>query len=152
MELETIYEDETSRQAYVGPLHIAAWFDAPTLSQMRVYGRHAVALAARHERTALMTLIVKGRPSFDPAVRDEVKRLTSRGIHRAGTAHVVLATGLVGAAARAFMSTSVLVGRPNTPTKVFGDLDEAGIWLGQRLDVAPAPLVDAARAMIAGLR
>ncbi|MCB9598405.1 MAG: hypothetical protein H6719_37170 [Sandaracinaceae bacterium] len=98
-----------------------------------------------------MNLIVRGRPNFDPAVRAEVRRLTERGIHHGGSAHVVLADGLVGAAARAFMSTSVLLGRPKNPTRVFGELDPAATWMAGQLGLAAAPIVDACQAIVSGI-
>ncbi len=143
-DLDIVFEDETCRQAYLGPIHIVAWFDAPTLEQMRAYGRHARSISERLPLTGLMSVIVRGRPNFDAAVRSEARRLTERGLH-ASTAHVIMATGLVGAAARAFVSTTVLLGRPKNPTRVFGALDPAAIWLGEAHHVEPGVLVDACR-------
>ena len=147
MTLEVVYEDESCRQAYLGPVHLVAWFDAPSVDQMRAYGRCAQGLSRRSGAdgtTGLFNLIVRGRPRFDPEVRRQAKVLTERGVHAGGTAHVVLATGLVGAAARAFMSTTVLLARPKNPTRVFGELEAAAGWLGDHLDVESRELVIAA--------
>jgi len=135
MGLEIVYEDDSCRQAYAGPIHVVGWFDAPRLEQMEAYGVHAQALSRRLPMTGLMNLIVRGRARFDPAVRAEAKRLTERGMHRGGTSHVILAPGLAGSAVRAFMSTTVLLGRPKHPTKVFDEIRAGARWLAERIDI-----------------
>lgn len=148
MGLEIVYEDDSCRQGYVGPVHVVGWFDAPTLEQMQAYGVHSQALSRRLPLTGLMNLIVRGRARFDPAVRAEAKRLTERGVHRGGTAHVILAPGLAGSAVRAFMSTTVLLGRPKNPTKVFDEVRAGAGWLAERLDVDPQRLTAECEAFI----
>lgn len=114
-------------------LFVAVWSDAPTVKQMQAMARAAAAHRRAHPRgAALLNVVRGGTPSFDNAVRDEARRLTSDGHFDVGVAHVVLLGGLVGAAVRAFLSTIVLLGRPKEPTQVFGDANAAIGWLASR--------------------
>lgn len=138
-ELEWVYEDATQRQAYCRNVHFCVWYDAPEVEQMREYGRRSEAIRARHpEGTGLMNLVVSGVPRFSSEVRDVARELTREGIHRAGTAHVILVGGLLASAVRGFFGTMILLGRPPNPTRVFGDVDEASRWLADSMNAHAA--------------
>lgn len=128
--VDIVFEDETSRQVYVRNIHIAVWYDAPTVDQMHEWGRRAEAIRARNpEGTGLMNLVVSGTPSFSSEVRQAVKDYTERGVHNVGAAHVILVRGLLASAVRGFLGTAMLLGRPENPTKVFADLAPAASWM-----------------------
>jgi hypothetical protein len=132
---EIVYHDATLRQAYHRNLHVCAWYDAPNLEQMHAYGGAAKSLSMRYEgKSALMNVVVTGVPRFSGEVREAAAEYTREGAHSAGAAHVILVGGLLGSSVRAFLSTIVLIGRPPNPTKVFGDLGQAGTWMAGNLN------------------
>jgi len=137
---EVRYEDEGLRLWSSRELLVAAWFEAPTLERMREVARIGKALGSETGAgAAFANVIVSGVPRFSDDVREEGIRIARERTFRRGSCHVVLATGLGGAAARAFMSMVLLVGRRAlgaraAPTKVFGDIGEAGAWLAAILD------------------
>ncbi len=114
---------------------VAAWRDAPTVAQFRVFEREGRAMTRRYPKgAALFNVVLSGKPDFSSEVRAETARINGLGdIFVLGAAHVILVTGLVGAAVRAYLSTSMLVTRPVTPTKVFGEKRPAAEWLLERL-------------------
>ena len=138
--LETLHADATLRLASHRNLLLAVWCDAPTLEQMRELGRASRAISRRHPAGAdMLNVVLSGKPTFSDAVRQEGIKLTSDPtLIRLGTAHLVLVTGLAGAATKAFLSTMLLVGRPAVPTKVFADPDGAAAWLAPRLSLPGA--------------
>lgn len=115
-------------------VQINVWTDAPDVHQMRAFTRVAASFCQSAGRnTALMNAVVRGTPRFSEGVRDEVvKAMKLRGVFRNGAAHLITVGGLAGSAARAFLSTAVLIGRPKTPTRVFGDPREACEWITER--------------------
>ena len=117
---------------------VAAWRDAPTMSQLHALERVGRERGEQYPRgTALLNLALSGKPDFSADVRKETARVSALpDIFVLATAHIVLVRGLVGAAVRAFLSTSVLMARPTRPTKVFGDTLPAVDWVLARL--APA--------------
>ncbi len=128
--MEIVYEDATSRQVYVRNMHLAIWYDAPTVEQMYEWGRRAEAIRKRNpEGTGLMNLVVSGTPRFSSEVRQAVKDHTERGVHNVGAAHVILVRGLLASAVRGFLGTAMLLGRPKNPTKVFADVAPAAEWM-----------------------
>ncbi|MEC7519557.1 MAG: hypothetical protein VYE22_06825 [Myxococcota bacterium] len=132
--MEILYEDETNRHAVQGNVHFVVWWDAPTVEQMIEYGRCADSVALRNPGgSGLMNLVVDGMPRFSGEVREAAKTHTTKGLHTVGAAHVILVGGLLGSAVRGFLGTTVLLGRPKNPTKVFGDLDSAARWMSGRL-------------------
>ena len=138
--VEILYEDETNRHAVEKNVHLVVWFDAPNVEQMFEYGRCADAVAKRNPSgSALLNLVVDGMPRFSGEVREAAKKHTQKGLHTVGAAHVILVPGLLGSAVRGFLGTTVLLGRPKNPTKVFGDLDAATCWMLGRLHDAGGP-------------
>lgn len=133
--LETVHTDATFRIFCSRNLQVNIWADAPTITQMRAFGRFGAAHARRHPRGAgLINLITSGTPSFSEEVRDAtVKLMKEPDMFRLGAAHVVLLDGLKGSAVRAFLSTMMLIGRPPIPNKVFSDAESAARWLGPQL-------------------
>ena len=132
--IEIRYEDDTLRQGVLRNVHVAAWFDAPTLEQMHEYGRCARGVYARYQgKSALLNLVVEGVPRFSSEVRQAAAEYTAEGLHQLGAAHVILVGGLLGASVRGFLGTMLLVGRPPNPAKVFGDLATAAQWQQKNL-------------------
>jgi hypothetical protein len=134
-ELETVHTDSTLRIVTARNVQVNVWSNAPTLEQMRVFGRTGVAHARQHPRgTGLINLVVRGTPSFSEPVRAEaVKLVKDEGIFSLGGAHIILIGGLAGTAVRAFMNTAILLGRPRRPNKVFGEAETAVAWLAPLL-------------------
>ena len=134
-ELETVHTDSTLRIVISRNVQANVWSNAPTVEQMRLFGRVGVAQMRPHPRgTGLLNLIVGGTPSFSEAVRAETVKLVKQpGIFSLGAAHLVLVGGFTGTAVRAFLSTVLLLGRPPCPNKVFGDPETAAAWLAPLL-------------------
>ncbi len=127
--LEALHDDGVLRIVASRNLMVNVWFSAPTVAQVRAFGRVGVALTRKHPRGAgLINVMLRGKASFSEDVREELVKLMKTGIFRLGTAHIVLADGFTGTAVRAFMSTVILLGRPSVPNKVFGDLNAAAAW------------------------
>lgn len=119
---------------------INVWTDAPDVHQMRAFSRHAASFCEKMGRsTILLNAVIRGTPRFPDGVRDEVvKAMKLRGVFKLGAAHLITVGGLAGSATRAFLATAVLLGRPKTPTKVFGDPREACDWVAERAGSAAA--------------
>ncbi len=132
---EVEFSDECLRVATVDNLEIATWFNAPELEHMRTIDR--VYKGVRRRTTggcAFANVIVEGVPRFSAEVREEAARQTADVDERdIATAHVILVDGMVGSAVRAFMSTTILIGRPPHPTKVFADIPSTVSWLAIHL-------------------
>lgn len=120
---------------------VVAWRDAPTVKQLRAFEREGHALEKRFpKRCGLFNVILSGKPDFSSEVRAETNRIGALGdMYTLATAHVILVEGLVGSAVRAFLATSMLVSKPPTPTKVFGDKDLAVAWVLGRIAEAGEP-------------
>lgn len=138
--IEILHEESMLRIATFENVQINVWTDAPDVHQMRAFTRIAASFCQSVGRnTALVNAVVRGTPRFSEGVRDEVvKAMKLRGVFRMGAAHLITVGGLAGSAARAFLSTAVLIGRPKTPTKVFGDPREACEWITERAAGAAA--------------
>lgn len=133
--LTIVHEDASMRQAVYRNVQIVAWYDAPSLEQMHAWDRCAQSVAGRwHGQSALINIIVDGVPRFSSEVREAVSEYTREGVHKAGAAHVILVSGLLGSSVRAFLSTVMLLGRPPNPTKVFGTLEDAARWMAKNLN------------------
>lgn len=133
--LEVVYEDETLRQGFSRNVHFVTWHDAPTADQMRAYGNTARSVHNQHpDGSGLINMVVTGTPRFSNEVRELAMTYTREGLHSAGTAHVILVRGLLGSSVRAFLGTTVLLGRPPNPTKVFADIDSASRWMVTNLE------------------
>lgn len=142
------YEDATLRLWTQRELLVASWFDAPTIAQMREVGRAGRALGAASPRgSALANVIVGGVPRFTDEVRDEGIRIARDRTFRRGSCHLILASGLGGAATRAFLSMVLLVGmkaltfrsgagglgKGAPRSKVFGEVGAAAAWTAELL-------------------
>ncbi len=130
-----VTEETTFRFTRVRNVAVAAWRDAPTVSQLRLFERLGHAMNAPYPNgTALFNVVLSGKPDFSAEVRAETARVSAlSNMFVLATAHVVLVEGLVGAAVRAFLATSNLIGKPATPTKVFGSTSLAADWVLSRL-------------------
>lgn len=127
MNLERFFEDPVLRLSRFENVVIAAWFDAPEVRHMLEVDRLGLELVA--SGAALANVAVRGTPRFTDDVRKEAMRMTKEGRYRLGVAHIVLADGMAGSAARAFLSMVLLVSRPKNPARVFGDLEEGAAFL-----------------------
>lgn len=129
--IEIVHEEGTLRIASFRNVLINVWRDAPDVHQMRAFSRHAQSFSvARGKSTALLNAVVSGTPRFSEGVREEVvKAMKLKGAFKLGAAHLITVGGLPGTATRAFLSTAILIGRPKTPTKVFGDPSDACHWV-----------------------
>jgi hypothetical protein len=153
---KVVHEDPTLRIWAMRELLIAGWFNAPVAQQMRIVARAGKEIGHAYPTGAgLANVIVRGTPRFDDDVRQEGIRMAREQTFRRGSCHVVLVGGLAGAAARAFMSMVLLVGRKGvgdtaSPAKVFGDIDAAARWfspmLGQHWSIPEVVEVFAAMA------
>ena len=155
-ELAIVHTDAILRVLTSRNVQVNVWSNAPTVEQIRIFGRSGVSLARRNPRGAgLINLMLKGTPSFSEEVRDETIKLMKQGSFRLGTAHVVLLGGLTGSAVRAFMSTVTLLARSPVPNKVFGEPEAAAAWLAPLLAQgaeawSPVELVALVKQAIAG--
>jgi len=131
IQVEIVHEDATLRIGVARNLSVLAWFDAPGLVQIRAMERARQAFVARHHgNVGSLDVVVSGTPRFSDEIRSEVARIMrDPRLQGTGTAHVVLVDGLLGTTARTFLSTAILLARPATPHKVFGDLRAAAAWL-----------------------
>jgi hypothetical protein len=145
-ELETVHADSILRVVTSRNVQVNVWSNAPTLDQMLVFGRTGTALKRRYPRgTGLINLIVDGTPSFSEPVRAEVVRLMQQPeIFSLGAAHLILVSGFSGTAARAFLSTAILIARPRRPNKVFSQPEPAAAWLAPLLAGGAEPWTPAA--------
>jgi hypothetical protein len=145
-ELETVHADPTLRIITSRNVQVNLWSNAPDLEQMRLFARASVAHGRRFPRgTGLLNLIVGGTPSFTEPVRAEViKVMMQPELFSLGSAHVILLGGFSGTAARAFMSTVILLARPRRPNKVFGEAEPAIAWLAPLLAGGAEPWSPAA--------
>lgn len=131
-----VVEEGTLRITKERNVAVAAWRDAPTVSQLRLFEREGRAMNVPYPKgTALFNVVLSGKPDFSAEVRKETARVSAfDDVFVLATAHLILVDGLVGAAVRAFLSTSMLVSKPPAPTKVFSDTGLAVDWVLARLD------------------
>jgi hypothetical protein len=139
-DLEIVHTDATLRVVTSRNVQVNVWSNAPTVEQMRVFGRTGAVLARRNPRgIGLLNVMLRGTPSFSEQVRDETVKLTKQGYFRLGAAHLILVGGLTGTAVRAFMSTVLLLARSPAPNKVFGEPETAAAWLAPLLAQGAEP-------------
>ncbi len=111
------------------------WTKPPTSAQIDTLEAAGRKLSqSRPGGVALFNVVTgQSRPAFDDDVRKSTQRATQTEVFSLAVAHLVLSTGLVGTAVRAFMSTMILTGRPAAPTKVFDDGEASAAWLAEQL-------------------
>ncbi len=129
-----VHEEGMLRIATFQNVQINVWSDAPDVHQMKAFSRHALAFShARGSRTCLLNAVIRGTPRFSEGVRDEVvKAMRLRGVFKLGAAHLITVAGFPGTATRAFLSTAILIGRPKTASKVFGEPKGACEWVAEK--------------------
>lgn len=152
---DVLHEDATLRVWALREVATVAWFDAPTADQLRTLQRLAKQRLVKHPRGLwLYQIVVRGTPRFTDDVREEVDRITREETFSLGSAHVILAPGLAGAAARAFLSTTLLMRKNRLPAKVFGDVESAAPWLVREIGggVQAGELVEIGQAIVEGGR
>jgi hypothetical protein len=133
------FENDIARISTDKNVLVLRWADAPRgVGELREFEKIGRKLTSEYGKKALLaSVIVSGTPKFSQEARDEVTRLTRTPMFHLGTAQIILVGGLAGVAVRAFLSTSVLVARPSTPTKVFAQLDPGIDWILARLHEGP---------------
>lgn len=129
------YEDRTCRILVDRNVGVISWREAPNLIQLRAHERIGKQLVRAHPSgTLLVSLVHSGTPNFTPEVTQETKRILSLDLYGLGVARVLLVGGLGGVAARAFLSTALLVSRSRRPTRVFPSVADASDWCCERLE------------------
>lgn len=132
MKVRVFHSDTEVRIVGAGSVLFAVWTVVPTMDLMRVLERagdeHRDSL--RKQKQAMVNVAIDGIPNFSDEVRAEAARHSRRSAPwRLATAHVIEFSGLRGIAVRSFMSTMLLLGRPQVPTKVFDKVEAAAPWL-----------------------
>lgn len=116
----------------LGRVFIAVWRDAPRTDQLETMFDLAQSRRKNVGDLAFLNMVIAGTPRFSADVRETtVRRVKEQPF--VVTAHLLLLPGLVGSTVRAFISTLNLLARPQGPTQVFGDTDEALDWLIKRM-------------------
>jgi hypothetical protein len=120
-------------------LEIAVWYDAPTAAQLGVLAHTARSLRQSHPAGIALLNVVQGggMPNFADDARAAVQQLNRDASDDLGVAHLVL----VGAATRAFISTTALVSRTKMPVRTFGEPRSAALWLQRVARVARSQVV-----------
>lgn len=131
-----LVDDPVVRIAKHRNLLAVAWFGLIRVEHLLMAEAAGRDLARIYpSKTAMLNIIVLGAPPTDAAVRETMSRLAREPmLFRAGAAHVMLTPGVVGAAARTFVSTVLLVAKPPTPTRMLPSLDSAAAWLEPKLN------------------
>ena len=117
-------------------LLIAAWHAAPTLAQMRIVERHIDGWRLTYgNEVVFVNVIVEGRmDAFSAEARDAANRLTEKYPRSLCVANVVLIGGLPGMLIRTVLRAMRMVGRYESPWKVFDDNQAAATWIAPQLD------------------
>ncbi|CAN5584309.1 hypothetical protein BH09MYX1_BH09MYX1_54110 [soil metagenome] len=124
------YEDRSLRIIVERNVGVLSFRDAPNVMQLRAHDRVGKQLQRTHKQgTMLVNLVHSGTPNFTQEVTKETARIVRQEqFYDLGAANVLLVGGLGGVAARAFLSTALLVSRSPRPTRVFSNLNEAIDW------------------------
>jgi hypothetical protein len=136
---EIVHDDPCLRMGVFRNLLVIAWIDAPDRSHARAMGQALNTLIGRYATGfAVLNTIVSGAPRISDEFRAEILTIMrDPRLQGRGAAHLITLDGLGGVAARAFLSTVLLLGRSPSPNKVFGEPMHAAAWL--------APLATTAR-------
>jgi hypothetical protein len=136
---EIVHDDPCLRMGVFRNLLVTAWIDAPDRSHARAMGHAIHTLVARYTGGfAVLNTIVSGTPRISDEFRAEILTIMrDPRVQGRGGAHLITLDGLGGVAARAFLSTVLLLGRSPSPNKVFEEPTHAAAWL--------APLATTAR-------
>jgi hypothetical protein len=132
---EIVHEDPILRMAARKNVTFAVWSNAPGLAQVQAFQRTSELINKRGGADqALVSVVVRGVPSFSEEVRDGfVRIIRNNELYRLGTAHLILLEGMAGTVVRAFLSTVRLLSRQTAPVGVFGKTEEALLWTLERL-------------------
>lgn len=148
---EILHEDPTLRIWAIRNVLGVVWFEAPNFEQLQELNRIGkVRSRAYPEGLGLFQLVVRGTPRFTDEVRAEVERMARENVFARGGAHIILVDGLAGSAARAFLSTVLLIRRQRAPAKVFSEIGEAATWFVREVGghCQPGELERMGRAMV----
>ncbi|MEM9188453.1 MAG: hypothetical protein AAGF12_04730 [Myxococcota bacterium] len=113
-------------------LFIATWFDVPSVALLE----HLEDIERRQKKRfpsglGFANVIVGGGlPRFDSELLAKVKAMSVADDELdLVTTHCILMEGLAASAVRAFLSTAVLMSRPQVPLKVCSNLAQAGLFM-----------------------
>lgn len=129
-----LHDDGFSRFAIARNLVVAVWFEAPRAVQLHGMGRLIGRVAQEWGGDfGVLNVIHGGTPEFSGETRIALSALVGDAtMHGRGVAHVFLVGGLVGAAARVFLGTAMLVGRAGPLHRIFTGVPVAAAWLAGR--------------------
>ena len=131
-----LHHDPTFTLSRCENLAVAAWWDAPTVAQIGVVERNMdVMRRAFRDEMAFVNVIVAGRiESFSKDVREAANRLTEKHPRSLCVANVVLVEGIAGVLTRTIMRAMRMVGRNESPWRVFDNCAAAAAWIAPHLD------------------
>lgn len=140
-----VYQDERVVFFAEDRLFVCGFRDAPTMVQMQALAETARPIESERGPLALLNIAYGGRPRFSEDVRKIAAQYTrDPDLFGMARAHVVLMSGMAGAAVLAFINTFLLLGRPPRPTRVCGSVSAATQWLAPMLSWEASRLDDAA--------
>ncbi len=131
-----LYEDETLVVTQNDNLLVCSWLEAPTLAQMITVGKHVDRWRQTFgDDVAFVNVILGGKvEDFSNEARVEANQMTERFPRNLCTAHVVLVGGLPGMLARTILRAMRLIGRHQSPWRVFDNCAVAAEWIALILD------------------
>ncbi len=135
-EVKSYYRDGIVHMVAAHRLVVAAWWDAPTVTQTDALWRinRDVRTWTGDDDVAFCNIALAGTPIFDSEVREQIQAMNREyGTRGLAQANLVLLEGFAGTAVRAFLSTVNLVARTKVPVKIFGKRPETEAWLGEML-------------------
>ncbi len=129
-----LYDDATLSLLQRANLLVAAWRNDPTLAQMLVIAKHIERWRETFgEEVAFVNVIGGNVESLSKEARTEANRITARYPNNLCSAHVVLIGGLAGGLARTILRAMALVGRHQSPWRVFDNNRTAAEWVAGHL-------------------
>ena len=129
------FEDAVVQVVAAGDVIVAVWRDAPTTTQIETLAQITAKLGRRSSgRCGMVDVLLGPPPSFVDFTRSATTRFAQAlAPARSGVAHVVLASGPHGVAAREFLGGLLMQTRPSTPTRIFERITRAADWLAANL-------------------
>ncbi len=129
------FEDAVVQVVAAGDVIAVVWRDAPTTTQLDALAEIAAKVGRRTSgRCGMVDVLLGPPPSFVDFTRSATTRLAQAiAPVRSGVAHVVLAPGANGVAAREFLGGLLMQTRPSTPTRIFEKVTRAADWLAANL-------------------
>jgi hypothetical protein len=154
-ELQVIVDRDAVRSGAWRTVHIAVYRSTPTLEDMRANSAAHAALRDRYpDRTAVLTFVERVSRMPDSDVRNHISNAQKEAApHTRCAATVLGGEGFWVSAAHSVLTGVGLLMRPECPTKIFKNLEEAAPWVVDHLDdpeARPQDLVAAVEALRRG--